>query len=151
MPRIRITQPEPRGPVTWQETIADRVRSGKLVPIVSGDAGADLVLGGAASLAESYATYMRYPLPGRNLPAMAQFRFITDGAITDVLALKEDYVQFVKSRLMDLAESDHVDAKTLEEVDTEFDRLTFDQVCERLGYPQLRGRNAASSAAAGEP
>jgi hypothetical protein len=66
---------------------------------------------------------------------MAQFKFVTDEAITDVLALREDYVEFVKSRMMDIAEGDHVAADTLKEVDAEFDSLTFGQVSERLGYP----------------
>lgn len=136
MPRIRITEPEQRGPVTWQEIIADRVRSGKLAPILGGDVGADLVLGGAAGLADSYATYTRYPLPGRNLPAVAQFKFVTDETVQDVLALKEDYVEFVKSRLLDLAERDGSAASTLEEVDAQFDALSFAQMCEQLGYPR---------------
>lgn len=135
MPRIRLTQPEPRGPATWQQAIVDRIRAGKLVPIVSGTAGNDLVLGGHAPLAEAYAAYTSYPLPDRDLAGMAQYKGITDESI-DALGLKEDYVKFAKSRLLDLAETSGVGREALDEVDAQFDRLTFAEICTQLGYPR---------------
>lgn len=135
MPRIRITQPEPRGPTTWQQVIVDRIRAGKLVPIVSGAAGNDLALGGHTALAEAYAAYTRYPLHERGLAEMAQFKGITDDAIGDALALKEDYVNFAKSRLLDVAETGGVGRDMLDQVENQFDRLTFTDICTQLDYP----------------
>lgn len=136
MPRLRLTQPETPGPANWQQVIVDRIRAGKLVPILSGAAGNDLALGGHAALAEAYAAYTRYPLHDRSLPEMAQFKGITDESIGDALALKEDYVTFAKSRLLDLAEAGGVARGALEEVEQQFDRLTFSDIGTQLDFPR---------------
>ncbi len=135
MPRIHTTQPESRGPATWQQTVVERIRAGKLVPILSNAVGDDLALGGHATLIEAYATYSRYPLGRSGLAEMAQFKGITDEGVTDALALKEDYVAFVKSRLFELAEAGSADRGALDEVDAQFDHLTLAQMCEQLGLP----------------
>jgi hypothetical protein len=136
MPRIRTTGPESRGPATWQQTVVERIRAGKLAPILSNAVGDDLALGGHAALVEAYAAYSRYPLGSGGLAEMAQFKGITDESVTDTLALKEDYVTFVKSRLFELAEADGAGRDALDDVDAQFDHLTLAQMCDQLGCPR---------------
>ena len=137
MPRIQLTNQAPVAPIGWQQTITDRIRRGKLLPLVSNSVGNDLVLGGHAALVEAYADYSRHPLEQRALPHTAQVKLITDDTITDPMALREDYVNFVKNRLFDLAEADGVGRPTLDEVLEQFDALPFSQFCAQLGYPRF--------------
>src|SRR5689334_22870162 len=101
MPRIKTdTATSQSAPATWQQTMIDRIRAGKLAPIISNTVSNDLVLGGHDALVEAYAVYSRYPLEQKqDLAQMAQFKSITDERITDALALKDDYVNFIKNRL----------------------------------------------------
>jgi hypothetical protein len=135
MPRIRTTQAETGQPATWQQTVAERIRAGKLAPILSNAAGDDLVLGGHAALVQAYAAYSHYTRESPSLAEIAQFRGITDESLTDALALKENYVAWIKSRLFELAEADGAGRDMLDEVDVQFDRLTLARMCDQLGYP----------------
>ncbi len=135
MPRIRTTQAETGQPATWQQTVAERIRAGKLAPILSNAAGNDLVLGGHAALVQAYAAYSHYTRESPSLAEIAQFRGITDESLTDALALKENYVAWIKSRLFELAEADGAGRDMLDEVDVQFDRLTLARMCDQLGYP----------------
>jgi hypothetical protein len=138
MPRIKIDQVENREAVTWQQTIVDRLRVGKVAPIVSHVTDDDWVLGGHASLIEAYAKYVQYPLSHQlSIPQIAQYKGVTDPSLTDQWAVKSDYINFIKNRLFDLAEADQVSAETLAEVEEEFDDITFSEFAERLGYPHF--------------
>lgn len=138
MPRIKISQPERREALTWQQTIVDRIRAGKVVPIISHMIDHDLVLGGHIALVEAYAEYVHYPLVDkRNLPQLTQYKNITDETISDAWALKADYVNFIKNRLYDLAETEGASEETLAEVEEAFDDITFSEFAERLGYPRF--------------
>jgi hypothetical protein len=128
--------------MSWQDTVTDRIRAGKVVPIISNRLSNDLVLGGHEKLAEGYAQYISYPLALRDLPQMSQYRLITNDAITDPWALKSDYVNFVKNRLFDLTETAGVDEDALAEVEEEFDDINFSEFCARLGYPDLEDEAA---------
>ena len=109
MPRIKIAE---RGDefqtTTWQEQITARVRAGKLVPLISASVGNDLVLGGQDVLEDKYAKYSGYTLDQRGLPYVAQVRSLIDERLTDPLAIKEDYINFVKNHVFDLAVAVHV-------------------------------------------
>ncbi len=148
MPRIRQDRSEGRAPATWQDTVVDRLRAGKLVPILSNAIDGDLALGGYAALVQAYADYGRIPLQGRSLAELVQFRGITDESIADALALKEDYVSFVKSRLYDLAEAAGVDRDKLDGVDVQFDDLSLAQMCEQLDFPRHGASGPAGAVAA---
>ncbi len=50
MARIRTSQPQSREPETWQQKIVERIKKGKLVPILSSTIDDDLVLGGHMAL-----------------------------------------------------------------------------------------------------
>ena len=109
MPRIKIAErSDDAQPATWQEQITARVRAGKLVPLISAALGNDLVLGGQDALEEKYAKYSGYALDQRSLPHVAQVRSLIDEHLTDPLAIKEDYINFVKNHLFDIAVADNV-------------------------------------------
>lgn len=136
MPRIKIGQKKVSR--TWQQTITERIRAGKVVPLISNVVSNDLVLGGHAELVKTYATYIDYPLPENdNLTQMAQFMSVTDETATDPRVVKEDYINFIKNRLFDIAETNGVSKDILAELEEEFDDVTFSEFSERLGYPRF--------------
>ncbi|HXV44163.1 MAG TPA: hypothetical protein VEC96_13940, partial [Anaerolineae bacterium] len=139
MPRIKINEmAERKEAATWQQTIIDRIRAGKVVPIISQVVDYNLVLGGHTPLVEAYADYVQYPLADKhNLPQTAQFKGVTDESISDAWALKTDYINFIKNRLFDLAEANDVSEESLAEVEEAFDDVTFSEFSERLGYPRF--------------
>ncbi|RME74188.1 MAG: SIR2 family protein [Chloroflexi bacterium] len=134
MPRIKIGQPKIAR--TWKQTIAERIRAGKVVPIVSNVVGNNLVLGGHDKLVADYARYTGYPLDDRSLPHIAQFTSVIDESVGDPRGVKEDYINFVKNKLFDLAEQNGVPRDTLDELEDVFDDVVFSEFAERLGYPR---------------
>lgn len=138
MPRIKIDQIERKEAATWQQTIVERIKAGKVAPIIGHVMEDDWVLGGHGNLVEAYATYVQYPLTDkRNLAQIAQFKGVVDESLADAWALKSDYINFIKNRLFDLAEADGSSAEILAEVEEEFDDITFSEFAERLGYPRF--------------
>lgn len=139
MPRIKVSPgAERKDAATWQQTIVDRIKAGKVVPILSRVVDHNLVLGGDTALAEAYAEYVQYPLADKhNLPQIAQFKGVTDESITDAWALKTDYINFIKNRLFDLAETEGAAEDVLAEVEEAFDDITFSEFSGRLGYPRF--------------
>jgi len=136
MPRIRTGQRKVAR--TWQQVIIERIKAGKVVPLISNVGSNDLVLGGNADLINAYATYINYPLPDKdNLPQMAQFISVTDENVTDPRVVKEDYINFVKNRLFDIAERDGTDEDALAEIEERFDDVDFSEFSETLGYPRF--------------
>ena len=135
MPRIRTGQRTIAR--TWQQTINERIRVGKVVPVVSNVVSNNLALGGHDSLVTAYAKYTSYPLTEFDLIRIAQFISVTDESVSDPRAVKEDYINFIKNRLYDLAESDGVSGDALAELEEEFDEVNFSEFSERLGYPRF--------------
>lgn len=135
MPRIKIGQRKISR--TWQQTISERIKTGKVVPIIGNVVGNNLVLGGNDSLVATYAKYTNYPLDDYNLLRMAQYVSVTDESVTDPRVVKEDYINFIKNRLFDIAEADGVPADVLAELEEEFDEVIFSEFSDRLGYPKF--------------
>lgn len=135
MPRIKTGQPKIAK--TWQQTIIERIRVGKVVPVVGNVVSNNLALGGHDRLVEAYAQYTNYPLDDFDLIRIAQYISVTDESVTDPRAVKEDYINFIKNRLFDLAEANNVPAEVLAEVEEEFDDVNFSEFSERLGYPSF--------------
>lgn len=142
MPRVKLDQaPVATGEQSWLDAIAERIRKGKVVPIVSGRLGNDRVLGGHAALIDAYIAYAAFPLTHQPFSQMLQFRAVADERMRDALTIKEDYVNFVKNRLFDLAEKDGALADQREEAEAQFDDVTFSVFCDLLGYPRFSGRD----------
>ena len=136
MPRIRPGQRKVAK--TWQQTVADRVKMGRVVPIISNRVNHNLVLGGYDNTKQKYVEYTNYPLDKSHpFPQVAQFTKVIDENVTDLRVLKEDYINFVKNRLFDIAEKDGVSPDVLAEVESEFDDVAFSEFSERLGYPRF--------------
>jgi hypothetical protein len=136
MPRIRTGQR--KKPKTWEQVIIDRIKTGKVVPLISNEVGNNLVLGGHKALIEAYATYINYPLPSKEiLSRMAQFVGVTGEMVSDPRVVKEDYINFIKNRLFDIAENEGVSADVLAELEEQFDNVNFSEFAEVLGYPRL--------------
>ncbi len=136
MPRIKTGQKQSAR--SWQQTIVDRLRAGKVVPLISNVVSNDLILGGNNQLVQAYSQYINYPLATvADLAQMAQFISVTNEAATDDRAVKEDYINFIKNRLFDLAETDGVPPGTLAELEDEFDDVKFQDFSERLGFPKF--------------
>ena len=53
----------------------------------------------------------------------------------DEIALRDDYVNFAKNRLLDLAEEQAIKPGARRDVEDNFDRLNFRDFCDKLGYP----------------
>jgi len=140
MPRIKTGQKKVTR--TWQQTIIERIRAGKVVPLISNMVSNNLVLGGHESLVEAYAKYTNYPLADQDcLAKVAQFITITDETVSDPRVVKEDYINFVKNRLFDIAEKEEVSEDVLAELEEEFDNVNFSEFSERLGYPRFERPN----------
>ena len=135
MSGIGLARPERLQRPQWLNVLAERARSGTLLPMLGGRLCNDLVLGGHTEVMQAYSARGQYPLEGQTLAEMAQFKSLTDDTITDPLALKEDYVKFSKRRLYDLAEAGGTPSATLADVKSSLSRLSFSQVCDTLGYP----------------
>lgn len=136
MPRIKTGRRKVAR--TWQQTIVDRIRAGKVVPLISNVVNNDLILGGNGKVVSAYSTYIDYPLSQTDtLPEMAQFSSITDDGIIDVRAVKEEYINFVKNRLFDIAEREGVASAILTDLEEEFDDVVFSEFAARLGYPKF--------------
>ena len=136
MPRIR--RGERHAARTWQQVIVDRVRAGKVLPIISNSVGNDRVLGGHRKLIEDFADYLGYPFQDRsNLPRVTQYAGVMEEVPSGATVIRGRYLDFVKSRLCDLAEGEGEDRGVLAEIEEEFDDLTFSELAGRLGYPRF--------------
>ena len=134
MPRTLRARKGVRG---QPQTMVSRIRAGKVVPLISGIIGNDLVLGGHTALAGKYAEYINYSLGRKdNLPQLVQFKSVMDD-ISGPWDLGFHYIDFVKNQLYDLAENEGTDQDILAEIEEEFDDLTFSEFSERLGYPKF--------------
>lgn len=138
MPRIKISRKvEHDQPQSIITQVKERINADRVVPLISNVVTNDLVLGGHDRLSKAYADYIRYPLPDyqHDLFQMTQFKTITDNRMADSWELGRDYVNFVKNRLCDIAENAQVSQDLLDEVEAEFDDISFSEVAARLGYP----------------
>ncbi len=117
----------------WR-TLIRRIKAGKFTPIIS-----YRVSGGHFSdqdhVAESWAKEVGYPLIDlNNLSRVAQYATVTS---PDVLSAKEDFLFFLKERLLDNTRTQNPDADSafLDTLEDELDDLTFSEIASRLGYP----------------
>ncbi len=137
----RIIMGETRVAKTLQQIIIDQIKAGRAIPVLSNSISNDLILGNHRQLILDFAGYANYPLADKdNLAHLTQFMSVMEaevkGAMSSVV-VKQNYLDFVKSRLCDLAETDGVDKGLLDDVSAEFDNLDFSELAKRLDYPRL--------------
>lgn len=136
MPRIR--RGEKHAPKTWHQVIVDQIRAGKVLPIISNSVGNNRVLGGHRKLHEEFGTYLNYPFEDKaNLPRVTQYAGVMEEVASGATVIRGKYLEFVKSRLFDIAQADGESKEILVEIDEEFDALSFSELASRLGYPKF--------------
>ncbi len=116
----------------------DRIRAGRVVPVISDEACFDLALHGHGAFLAQYAAYAGYPLIDKeNLVKVAKF-FQLQGTLNDE-ALKADYLNYVKNHIYHLAGSAGATADRLAEAEAQVDELTVSAFANLLDYPRLDG------------
>jgi hypothetical protein len=141
MPIIRSGQK--RVTKTWQQMIQDQIHSGKALPVLSNTLANRLMLGEHDYVIETYADYLNYPLPERHdLSRMTQYVSVMEKESKGTLEIKNDYLNFMKSRLVERAETEQVAPALLDDSVARFDALDFSALADSLGYPHF-GDSAA--------
>jgi hypothetical protein len=134
MPIIR--QPGAQTGAPAQQSFVERIRAGRVVPVISGEGLAGLVFGDYAGLVRGYAKSVGYPLADHdNLTKVAKYHQLRDG-LSD-WALKSDFLNWYKNHVFFTAQAAGADADLLAEAESEVDRLSLSDFATRLGYPHL--------------
>jgi hypothetical protein len=126
-------------PPTPEELIFEQIKVHRAIPVLGNSISNDLLLSNHRQLILDFADHVDYPLADKdNLAHITQFVTIIQAKkeVSPVL-VKRDYLDFIKSRLCDLAEADRVTGDLLDEVKAEFDNLDFSELAKRLGYPKF--------------
>lgn len=135
MPRIHIGQK--RESKTWQQIIVEQIKTGKALPIVSSKPANDRLLqGGHGGLLQDYAAYLQYE-QSPNLAQMTQYVSVMEKETRGSLEIKKDYLNFLKSKLFNLAEADQIAPALIEEAEARFDDVCFSELADLLGYPRF--------------
>jgi hypothetical protein len=121
----------------------ERLRTGRVVPIVSDEAVFDLMMGGYAPFLASYAEYVKYPGNAADgIVNIAKFRkHRRPQESLDDEALKFDFLNFAKNHVYRLARAGGLDQDLLDEAVAEMDTLSVSEFAHRLGYPRFGGRD----------
>lgn len=120
------------------ESFAQLVQRGALLPIIAGEALEDLVLGSGAHerVLASYAKHVGYPLPDpQNLHKVAKYQSLTTG--WKDWKLKSDYLDNYGSFVLDLARQAGGDAEQIDETLAQAADFTLSQFAAGLGYPRF--------------
>ena len=118
--------------------LAHQIRAGKAVPIISHALVNHFLFGDYARFMADYAAYLGYPDANTmNLAGLAQYSLVMDHAKSHPAVIKSDYLEWIKSRLYERAEAEQLPPHLLEEADAVFDNLTFQGLCNTLGYPRF--------------
>jgi hypothetical protein len=147
MPIVRQTAGQAPNPL--QLSFIERIRAGRVVPVVGDEALADLVLGSWQGLVHGYAGYTGYPLPDKdNLVKVAKYRQLfgqdNEGRLgMQDQALKSDYLNWVKNYSFRTAETQGIDADMLAEAEEQVDSKTVSEFAHLLGLPHFDGGSAA--------
>lgn len=128
---------------SWKETIIDRIKDGKVVPIISNSFMNDLVFGSHQRLIQGWAKYIRYPLVNQahDLAKIAQYESVSqiDGNQgVDEDRVKEKYLKFLSWALASMAKRDpNIPVETQNELEEQTKELTVSGVAWKLNYPSL--------------
>jgi hypothetical protein len=120
--------------IDWR-TIIRRIKTGKCTPIISYRVSSRHFSDDEA-VVQDWADQVDYPLADRhNLTRVAQYASLTS---RDPLAAKEEYLDFLKQRLLDQARDAQSDDQSafLDTLEDELFDLSFSEVASRLGHPR---------------
>ncbi len=123
---------------TWREFIADQIKIGKVVPVIGNTVANNMLLGGHQQMVKEFAHYLEYPwAENADLAHITQFVSVSDESPVGEITIKNDYLNWVKSRIFHIAEKEQTSGDLLEEADARFDELDFGGLCRSLGYPHF--------------
>ncbi len=141
MPRITTSKKQQPSPGDWRQAILEQLRSGKVLPIVSNRVHNNLLLGGHAELTRAYTEHHAVPaVSAASIAAAAQYNTVMRELAGAEDWVKREYLDFAKSRLLELAEAaDRSGALhgLLEEEDAQFDAHDFSTMAANLGLPRF--------------
>jgi hypothetical protein len=122
---------------TPQETLAEKVKAGKAVPLLSSGVDNDLILQGHQALVQEYAELIAYPWADQlDLAHIAQVRSVTHFS-TDFFAMRKEYLDIIKSRLCNIAEDEGVPQELRDDAEAQFEEMDFTALAKALGYPHF--------------
>ncbi len=135
----RINKPGGQGVSPMQLSFAERVRAGRVVPVISDEALINMGVADYATMVKGYADQVvKYTMPDKdNLVKVAKFHQLHKSLSNN--ALKVDYLNWVKNYIYETAEAEGQDKATLADVDEQFDTLSVSDFANRLAYPNLSG------------
>lgn len=141
MPRIKRSKNRGASSCDWRQAVLDQLRSGKVLPIISNRLHDDLVLGGHKQFVEDYIEYYKIPENSNSdIPAAAQYKTVMREIVGAGDFVRREYLDFAKSRLMDIAEEEDKEGlltELLEDEETQFDDRDFSTLAANLGYPRF--------------
>ncbi len=125
---------ESESQIDWK-TIIRRVKAGKCTPIISYRVS-QRHFADHEAVVRAWAEAVSYPLADRhNLTRVAQY---ATHVSSDALSAKEEYLDFLKQRLVDKAREEQPPGQSafLDTLEAELPDVCFSDVAARLGYPQ---------------
>ena len=134
MPIYNRSGAKPDNPL--QMSFIERLKAGRVVPIISGAGLADLTMGGHARLTQHLCEFMDYPLPDNDrLVEIARYYKVQNKLKDD--DLKSAFLNFVKNFIYYMAEDEGADEDMLAEAEAQVDDLTVSEFGRLLGYPRF--------------
>lgn len=119
-----------------QLSFLERLKSGRVVPIISGAAIADLTIGGHAQLTNRLSAYLDYRLPDKDrLVEIARFWKVQSKLHDE--DLKAEFLNFVKNFLLWTAQDEGLDEDTLAGAIEQLDKTAVTEFAGLLGYPRF--------------
>lgn len=136
MVNIKTASGPAQGRRGQDQSLAQLIQRGSLLPVIAGETLEDLVLNGHDRLVASYAIHVGYPMsdPGK-LHKVTKYQSLSTG--WKDRQLKQDYLDQVATHLLELAKAAGMAAEQLEEAVAQASSLTVSQFADHLGYPQL--------------
>ena len=119
-----------------QLSFVERLKAGRVLPILSDAAVADLTLGGQPRLVARLAEFMAYPLPDKDrLVQIVRFYKLQNNLKEQ--DVKSNYLNFVKNYIYYLAQEEGVNTDLLSEAEAQVDDLVASDFAHVLGYPRF--------------
>lgn len=136
MVTIRTDQGQPQPSPGQDQSLADLIERGSLLPVISGDALDDMVIRGHDGLVDRYAQFIGYPLQDRSeLHRMAKYRSLMEKYKDQ--RLKAEYLDVVATHLLELAERMGVPVNAIAEAEAQAAGLKVSAFAKLLGFPHL--------------
>jgi len=115
---------------------ADRIRTGRVVPIISDEGVFDLVLGSYQHFVQGYADYIEYPMADKeNLVKMTKFNKLKK-KLKDQ-EVKADCLNYAKNYIYFKTEAEGAHPDLLAEAEAQVDDVAVSAFANLLGYPRL--------------